>query len=144
MMKPVDCLIEPRWIVPVESAGVLEQHALIIDRGCIAAILPSALAHEAYAPRKRVRLPDHALIPGLVNLHTHAAMSLLRGYADDIALMDWLQQRIWPVELRTSTATWNREGFAQCAAILNAGRELVGSGSNMVQANGPESRSSQR
>ncbi|MDP9139784.1 MAG: TRZ/ATZ family hydrolase, partial [Pseudomonadota bacterium] len=54
--------------------------------------------HQKYAPRETLELPRHVVMPGLVNLHTHAAMSLLRGLADDLPLMDWLQNHIWPAE----------------------------------------------
>ena len=89
----------PRWIVPIEPAGVvLEQHAVAIDAGVILAVLPVEKARQRYAPHSETILPDHALTPGLVNLHTHAAMSLLRGLGDDLPLMTWLNTRIWPVE----------------------------------------------
>jgi len=124
-MKPVDCILEPRWIVPVEPAGVIEQHVLVIDRGCIEAIVALEVATQAYAPRQRVVLPDHALIPGLVNLHTHAAMTLMRGYADDIALMSWLKERIWPVEMREASAAFVYDGtLLACAEMLRGGVTL--------------------
>ena len=96
---PVAELIVPRWIVPVEPAGViLERHAVAIDAGTIVAVLPIEEARQRFAPRCETVLPEHALTPGLVNLHTHAAMSLLRGLGDDMPLMTWLKTRIWPVE----------------------------------------------
>jgi 5-methylthioadenosine/S-adenosylhomocysteine deaminase len=98
-MIPVDLLVVPRWLVPIEPAGVvLEAHALAVDGGRIAAVLPLAEAQAHYAPRETLRLPGHAVLPGLVNVHTHAAMSLLRGIADDLPLMDWLQNHMWPAE----------------------------------------------
>ena len=69
-----------------------------IDAGRIRDVLPLAEARSRYAPRETLTLDRHALMPGLVNVHTHAAMSLLRGIADDLPLMTWLQQHIWPVE----------------------------------------------
>ncbi|MFA5937994.1 MAG: TRZ/ATZ family hydrolase [Sinimarinibacterium sp.] len=98
-MLTVDLLVAPRWLVPIVPAGaVLEQHALIVDAGRIRDVLPLAEARDRYAPRSTLTLDRHALMPGLVNVHTHAAMSLLRGYADDLPLMDWLQNHIWPAE----------------------------------------------
>ncbi|MGH8444449.1 MAG: TRZ/ATZ family hydrolase, partial [Solimonas sp.] len=98
-MQTVDLLVTPRWLVPIEPEGVvLEAHALVVDTGRIEAVLPLAEARARYQPRQTVELPHHALMPGLVNLHTHAAMSLLRGIADDLPLMDWLQNHIWPAE----------------------------------------------
>jgi 5-methylthioadenosine/S-adenosylhomocysteine deaminase len=98
-MKPVDLLIEARWVVPiVPRAVVLEDHAVVVADGRIVDLLPTADARASYTPSERVALPTHALIPGLVNLHTHAAMALFRGIGDDLPLMQWLEQRIWPLE----------------------------------------------
>ena len=83
--SPVDLRIDARWIIPVEPAGVLTGHALIVDAGRIVALVPADEADRSYAPRSRVALPRHALIPGLVNAHTHTAMTLLRGIADDVS-----------------------------------------------------------
>lgn len=94
----VDTLIHPRWIVPVLPRGVvLEGYSLAISGSEITALLPRDETSTIQA-RKVVELPDHALMPGLVNSHGHAAMSLLRGYADDLPLMPWLEQHIWPAE----------------------------------------------
>jgi 5-methylthioadenosine/S-adenosylhomocysteine deaminase len=98
-MEPVELIIEPRWLVPVVPRGVvLEHHAVAINGGRILAVMPAAAALARYTPRERVELPTHVLTPGLVNLHTHAAMALFRGIGDDLPLMQWLQQRIWPLE----------------------------------------------
>ena len=97
-MTPVETVIECRWVVPVRPRGVLEQHAIAIDQGRIAAVLPIDAARRLYAPARRVALPDHVVTPGLVNAHTHAAMALLRGVGDDLPLMRWLTERIWPLE----------------------------------------------
>ncbi|MBP9714596.1 MAG: TRZ/ATZ family hydrolase [Sterolibacterium sp.] len=119
----VDTLIEARWIVPVEPQHVtLEQHALAISAGRIVDILPQSEARRRYQARETVRLPQHLLLPGLVNLHTHAAMSLLRGYADDLPLMDWLQKHIWPAEARHVGAAFVRDG------TLLAGAEMLRGG----------------
>lgn len=98
-MQPIDLLVFPRWLLPVEPANtVLEQHALAAHGGRILAVLPAAQARQQYAARETLELPQHAVMPGLVNVHTHSAMSLLRGIADDLPLMDWLQNHIWPAE----------------------------------------------
>lgn len=125
MISPqaIDTLIEARWIIPVEPDGLaLEHHSLAVDAGRIVALLPSEAAAARYAPRRQVSLPQHVLLPGLVNLHTHAAMTLLRGYADDIALMDWLNQRIWPAESRHVSPAFVRDGsLLACAEMLRGG-----------------------
>jgi 5-methylthioadenosine/S-adenosylhomocysteine deaminase len=93
--------IDATWIVPVQPDGlVLTDHSLIIDDDQILDILPTAEAEARYVVDKHLDLSGHALIPGLVNLHTHAAMTLLRGYADDLPLMTWLKDYIWPAEGR--------------------------------------------
>jgi 5-methylthioadenosine/S-adenosylhomocysteine deaminase len=89
----------PRWLVPIEPAGtVLHQHALAVANGCILDCLPEGAALAKYPNATRVELPQHVLLPGLVNLHCHAAMALMRGVADDLALMPWLNDHIWPRE----------------------------------------------
>ncbi|HZV53584.1 MAG TPA: TRZ/ATZ family hydrolase [Rhodocyclaceae bacterium] len=111
MPTAIDLLIEPGWIIPIEPAGtVLENHALAVDQGRIVALLPIADAAGLYAPREHVRLPGHVLLPGFVNLHTHAAMALLRGYADDLPLMRWLNERIWPAERQYVSPDFIRDG----------------------------------
>ena len=97
-MPRIAVIIATGWIVPVEPAGeVLENFCLAIRDGSIAALLPRAEARSLEA-NTVIELPGQALIPGLVNSHGHAAMSLLRGYADDLPLMPWLEQHIWPAE----------------------------------------------
>ena len=93
-------LIVPRWIVPIEPAGiVLEGHAIAVDHsGLIAAIGPVDALRATCAADVQTSLPDHVVTPGLFNLHTHAAMTLLRGLGDDLPLMEWLSTKIWPAE----------------------------------------------
>ena len=121
--EAIDLLIEPRWLIPVRPAGVtLEHHAVAVHGGKIRAVLPVAEARKRYAPKRRVDLPRHVLIPGLVNLHTHAAMSLLRGIADDLPLMVWLKEHIWPLEGRHVSPAFVRDGtLLACAEMLRGG-----------------------
>jgi 5-methylthioadenosine/S-adenosylhomocysteine deaminase len=123
MNTPIDLLIEARWIVPVEPANViLEDHAVAINNGLILAILPQDEATARFAPREIKRLEQHVLIPGLVNLHTHAAMTLLRGLADDLPLMDWLQNHIWPAEAKHVSPQFVHDGtLLACAEMLRGG-----------------------
>jgi 5-methylthioadenosine/S-adenosylhomocysteine deaminase len=98
-MIDVDTLLFCRWIVPVVPRGrVLENHAIAVDAGRIVEVLPADAADARYRGRETVRLATHAVTPGLVNAHTHAAMTLLRGVGDDLPLMRWLTERIWPLE----------------------------------------------
>ncbi|MFD0738580.1 TRZ/ATZ family hydrolase [Lysobacter koreensis] len=97
--QPCDLLIEAGWVVPVEPHGVvLEDHAVAIRDGVIVALLPVAEARARFVATQTVSRPEAALIPGLVNAHTHNPMTLLRGVADDLPLMQWLQGHIWPIE----------------------------------------------
>ncbi|PKL94903.1 MAG: N-ethylammeline chlorohydrolase [Gammaproteobacteria bacterium HGW-Gammaproteobacteria-8] len=89
----------PRWVVPVVPEGrVLENHAVIIDRDRIRAVVEVEALAADWPEVERIELPERALIPGLVNMHTHSAMALLRGLADDLPLMRWLHENIWPAE----------------------------------------------
>lgn len=118
----IDTLITARWIIPVEPDGVtLEHHALAIDRGRIADLLPTTEALVKYQPRRIERLEHHALIPGLVNTHTHAAMTLLRGVADDLPLMQWLQEHIWPLEQKWIGEAFVRDGVQLAMAEMIRG-----------------------
>lgn len=119
----IDLLIEARWIIPVEPAGqVLEHHAVAVRDGRILDLLPSDQARQRYRSAQLRTLGDHVLIPGLVNLHAHAAMNLLRGYADDLPLMRWLTERIWPAEQKHVSHDFVRDGtLLACAEMLRGG-----------------------
>jgi len=121
-MEPVDVLIHARWVLPVEPYGVVhEHHALALRAGRIVASLPSEQARERYEPGQQLDFPDHALIPGLVNAHTHAPMTLLRGLADDLPLMAWLQEHIWPAEQRWVQPEFVRDGSRLAVAEMLRG-----------------------
>lgn len=118
----IDLLVLPEAIVPIEPAGVvLHGHALAVDAGRILGVLPQAEARARFQPRECLELPGRVLMPGLVNLHTHAAMSLLRGLADDLPLMDWLQQHIWPAEGAHVSRAFCVDGVRLAAAELIRG-----------------------
>ena len=117
----VDTLILARHVVPVEPRTVLVDHAVAIADGRIVAMLPAAEALERFDAREVVRLDRHALIPGLVNLHCHAAMTLFRGLADDLHLMDWLEQHVWPAEARHVCDEFVYDGSALAMAELLRG-----------------------
>jgi 5-methylthioadenosine/S-adenosylhomocysteine deaminase len=120
--QPADLAIEARWVVPVEPAGVvLENCTVIVAAGRIAALLPATEATRRYAPAEQVSLADHVLIPGLVNLHTHAAMALMRGLADDLPLMVWLKEHIWPAEGRHVSREMVHDGTLLAAAEMLRG-----------------------
>lgn len=98
-MKQIDLLLQARWIITVNSNNdVLEDHCIAIHNGLIVDILPASQALEQYQASTHHTLSTHALTPGFINSHTHAAMNLFRGLADDRPLMEWLQSHIWPAE----------------------------------------------
>jgi len=118
---PLDLLLLPTWLVPVEPAGVvLKDHALGIRDGQIALLAPraEALRHPA---NQVLELPNMLLTPGLINAHGHAAMTLFRGLADDLPLMDWLNNHIWPAEGR-----WVDEDFVRDGTQLAIAEQLKG------------------
>jgi 5-methylthioadenosine/S-adenosylhomocysteine deaminase len=116
-------LLRPRWVVPVEPAGVvLDAHAVLIRDGRIEAVLPQAQTAERYPGVPALDLPEHVLIPGLVNAHTHAAMTLMRGIADDLPLMRWLTEHIWPAEMKHVSPRFVHDGaLLACAEMLLGG-----------------------
>lgn len=96
--KNADTLIHPGWIIPVLPHGVvLENHSIALTGDRITALLPRQEA-ESIEARQVLELPGQVVLPGLINCHGHAAMTLLRGFADDQPLMPWLEQHIWPAE----------------------------------------------
>ena len=120
--ESADLLIEARWIATVEPDAVLTNHAVIVRDGRILDILPAGEARLRYRAKERHCLDEHLLIPGLVNLHTHAAMTLMRGLADDLPLMEWLQKHIWPAEAKHVSAQFVYDGTRlACAEMLRGG-----------------------
>src|SRR5690606_5499431 len=117
-----DALIHARWLLPMTEAGlVLHGHSLAVNGQRVAAILPTAEAERRFRARREYRLDSHALLPGLINAHGHAPMTLLRGFADDMALQPWLEERIWPAEGR-----WVSREFVLDGARLAIAEMLLG------------------
>jgi 5-methylthioadenosine/S-adenosylhomocysteine deaminase len=122
MPQPIATLLNARWIVPVEPEGqVLERHALAIADGRILALLPQEQAAVQFHAEVALNLDQHVLMPGLVNAHTHASMTLLRGLADDLPLMRWLQDHIWPAETRWVDPEFVRDGTRLAIAEMLRG-----------------------
>jgi 5-methylthioadenosine/S-adenosylhomocysteine deaminase len=110
-MEQIDTLIAARWIIPIEPAGrVLEDHAVAIHHGRIVALAPRQQALQRFAPREMLTRASHVLLPGLVNAHTHAAMTLLRGAAESSNFEHWLNRQVWPLEQRWIDAEYVRDG----------------------------------
>ena len=119
----IDTIIEARWIIPAEPYGlVFENHAIAIDKGVIQAVLPASEICRQFSPAEHIVLPRHVLIPGLINLHTHAAMTLMRGLADDLPLKEWLSDHIWPAEIKHVNEDFVLDGTnLACIEMLRGG-----------------------
>src|SRR3990167_6336262 len=111
-MHPIDQIIHAKWLVTgTDPFIILEDHALLIQSGKIQQILPSAAVSATAHSTKH--FSSHAIIPGLINAHTHIAMNYFRGLADDLALMNWLNNYIWPAEKK-----WVTHDFVYDASLF--------------------------
>ena len=122
-LAKADLIIEARWLLPIiPHDTLLQNQAVVIASGVIIDICPISYALERYEAQEFVQLNDHVLIPGLVNLHTHAAMNLMRGLADDLPLMPWLENHIWPAEAQLVSPSFVHDGtLLACAEMLSGG-----------------------
>ena len=122
-MDDADLIIDARWVIPVEPAQqVLEQHAVVVKGGDIVEIGPSTAIDARYPGAPHIPLPEHVLIPGLVNLHTQAATSLMRGLVDERPSVERLRNPIRPIEMQTVSHAFVRDGtLLACAEMLRGG-----------------------
>lgn len=114
-------ILQPEWIVTVNSSfEILQDYAVVIEDNRILSLtsIDEIIDLPFYQQAELVRLPDCALLPGLVNSHTHASMSLFRGMADDLPLMEWLTEHIWPAEARWVDSRFAADGFKLAAAEM--------------------------
>jgi 5-methylthioadenosine/S-adenosylhomocysteine deaminase len=127
-MEPIDTLINARWIIPIEPLGrVLNSHAVAIRAGRIIAIGPAADLAARFEAREIIHRPGHVLLPGFVNAHTHAAMSLLRGAAESASFERWLRTQVWPLEQRWVDAEYVRDGTELAMAdMITSGTTCFG------------------
>jgi 5-methylthioadenosine/S-adenosylhomocysteine deaminase len=117
----VDTILHPRWLIPMTAAGhVLEQHSLVIHQNRILEIAPTIAIKTRYWSHQETTLDSHVVMPGLINAHGHAPMSLMRGFADDLPLHPWLEQKIWPAEAR-----WLSEAYVADGARLAIAEMLL-------------------
>lgn len=116
-------IIKPRWVIPMDGhQAILEHYAVLVDTGRIRAIVPKTEIPTWASNWPVTDCPQHALLPGLINLHTHSSMNLLKGYADDHALMPWLNEHIWPAERQWVSQSFVRDGsLLACAEMLSGG-----------------------
>lgn len=121
-MSDTDQILSPKWLIPVVPKGqVLTDYSLVISGSKIVAVCPRSEAVAQYLDATETLLEQHALLPGFINVHGHAAMTLLRGYADDKALMDWLNNYIWPAENQFVTHEFVYDGTSLAIAEMLLG-----------------------
>ena len=119
--QEVDSIIQARWLIPMTDKGlILENHSLIIQHNLIREILPNDEAEKYFRSKNTCQLNQHIVIPGLINSHGHAAMSLFKGFADDLTLKAWLEEKIWPAE-----SLWVNEDFVSDGAELAIAEMLL-------------------
>lgn len=122
MKQQVSLIIEAHWVLPViPSNTILAHHAIVIDAEKIVDICPIAEVHLQYQAKEVIKLNNQILMPGLVNLHAHAAMSLMRGLADGVALQPWLENHIWPAENELVSPDFVYDGTLLAAAEMLSG-----------------------
>ena len=110
-MIKVDKIISATWIFTGEDQNeVLIDHSVVVNNKKIQDIQPTTKVHEIYEAEETYQLSNHILLPGLINSHTHSAMSLLKGYADDFQLEKWLNEHIWPAESKFVNYEFVRDG----------------------------------
>lgn len=119
----IDTIIHAPWIAPVEPVDTLyHDYSIAIHEGRIKDLSPKAEILDKYSSDIEIQLDNHLLIPGLINTHTHSPMSLMRGLADDLPLMDWLNNHIWPAEQEHVSAEFVLDGsLLACAEMIKSG-----------------------
>ena len=121
-MRSIQTLLSSRYIVPVEPIDcVLEHHSIAIDNGRIVEILPTDQAQQQFSAKTNIEYDQHILMPGLINAHTHAAMTLFRGFAADLPVIDWLENHIWPAEAKWVDETFVKDGTELAIAEMLRG-----------------------
>lgn len=125
-MEPADSIITADWVVPVEPHDtVLNDHAVVVRDGLIEAVLPVTEAEARYTAEQRIDRPGCVITPGLINAHTHSPMGLLRGMADDLPMMEWLTEHMWPAEQAHVSSEYVQQGTELAVAeMLRGGTTL--------------------
>lgn len=121
-MKAVETLIHARWVLPIAPNHlVLQNHSVALDQGKIVALLPTQETTTFQATTVHHLQENHLLMPGLINAHTHSPMVCLRGIADDLPLMTWLHQYIWPLETALMSHDYILDGSTLAIAEMIRG-----------------------
>ena len=118
-----DSIIHATWIASVDEKNTVHHnHSIAIHDGRIHDIQSKQDILNKYSSDVEITLENQLLIPGLINSHTHSAMSLMRGLADDLPLMDWLNNHIWPTEQKHVSAEFVLDGsYLACAEMIRSG-----------------------
>lgn len=120
--QSVDLIIYASHVIPVVPRNVVfSNYAIVIKNTRIVALLPNAEAQKLFVGTEEHHLSNHIVMPGLVNLHTHSSMTLLRGLSDDKALCDWLVQDIWPTESAFVSPDFVKAGMLLAVAEMLRG-----------------------
>lgn len=116
-------LLCPEWLLSMDnSVKSLKNHAVLINGPNIEAVGLKTELEKQYPEAKKIQLDNQILMPGLINCHTHAGMTLLRGAADDMPLQDWLQTKIWPLEANLADGEFVYDStILSCAEMLKGG-----------------------
>ena len=109
--KNASIIISASWIFTSNSEDqLLSDYSIVIKDNKIIDLVRQSKVFSEYEADEIYQLTDHILIPGLINTHTHAAMSLFKGFADDLPLQDWLNNYIWPAEKKFVNSSFVRDG----------------------------------
>lgn len=122
-IKSVSKVLSPSWLVTAEKQQpILTDYSIVIEQDKILDILPTIEVHSVYQADQVVELPGQLIMPGMVNAHSHVSMSLMRGYADDLPLMTWLNDYIWPAERAVLSEAYVKDAsLFGCAEMLQSG-----------------------
>lgn len=122
-LSNVSKILSPSWLVTANAQQpLLADHSVVIDGQAIVDILPTKLVDEQYRAQQTVALPGQVVLPGMINLHSHAPMALMRGFADDLPLMTWLNDYVWPAEAALLNHEFvNQASLLSCAEMLQSG-----------------------
>ena len=121
-MENVDLIINARWCLPMTADQlILENHSIVVNEGNIVALLPQTQAEQLYIATQTQDLDEHCVMPGLINNHGHTPMTLFRGLADDLPLMTWLNNHIWPAEQQFVGDAFAEAGSALAIAEMIRG-----------------------
>ncbi|SHO48875.1 amidohydrolase family protein [Desulfopila aestuarii] len=121
-MQQPSLIVSGKWFLPGSTqAGLLLQHGLAITGDTITEIAPTATLLEKYPESRRLHTEHGLIMPGLINTHTHAPMCCFRGIADDLPLMTWLEEHIFPIEAQLTPEIVYQSALLSIAEMIKSG-----------------------